>query len=63
MAIVFLIMSILSIPSVLIFISGNVATGVKELKGLFTKLSLGNVREVLPACGITKLTNEAPGVN
>jgi len=59
MAIVFLIMSILSIPSVLIFIS----TGVKELKGLFTKLSLGNVREVLPACGITKLTNEAPGVN
>ena len=63
MTIVFLVMSILSIPSMLVFLSGNVTTDVSGFKSLITKVSLGNVGELQPACGLTKLTTLANGVN
>jgi hypothetical protein len=49
MAIVFLIMTILAIPTCILFYSGN-TTYDGNFKGLLTAVSLGNIGEARPSC-------------
>jgi hypothetical protein len=50
MAIIFLTMAVVNFPSMMVFLSGNLSTGVTNVESIISKVSLGNIGEVNAAC-------------